>query len=151
MKPRTIALWATLAPLALLALPLIAVNLLHFLQPDDGLPPRKRRVLPFTVDPFEEGLAALDAEDLGAARDYWLEIDPDQPGYSRAQRFIGWELHARHRGAALAGVPYVNRALLDDPFDGNAWQDWSRTYAAAIGFDVGQAPRPRRLDGSERP
>ncbi len=151
MSPKTALPWIILAPFALIVLALLAVNALSALSREEQPAPRIRRVHSSTADPLEAGHAAMEAGDLETAQALWLEIEPDHPQFSRAQRFLGWKLHARHRGDPLAGIPHVNRALLEDPFDRNAWQDWSRTYAASLGFDVGQERSSHRLDWSTQP
>lgn len=72
------------------------------------------------------------AGDFAQARALYASVAPDEPGYSRAQRRIGWEIQTKLEGDPLAGVGSVNRSLLADPLDGNVWQDASRVYVESL-------------------
>ncbi len=72
------------------------------------------------------------AGDLAQARALYASVAPDEPGYSLAQRRIGWEIQTKLDGDPLAGVGSVNRSLRADPMDGNAWQDASRVYVESL-------------------
>ena len=60
----------------------------------------------------------------------------DDPNRGRALRYIGWEVYASEVGEPRKALHYVNRCALENPLDGNTWQDLGRTYAAVIGIDL---------------
>ena len=72
------------------------------------------------------------AGDFAQARALYASVAPDEPGYSLAQRRLGWEIQTKLDGDPLAGVGSVNRSLRADPMDGNAWQDASRVYVESL-------------------
>ena len=85
-------------------------------------------------DAFDVGMQAFRDGDLERAVQLWSTLSDQHPQYAKAQRFIGWEIYTERMGDPLRGLAYVNRAARSAPFDGNVWQDWSRTYAALVGL-----------------
>ncbi len=60
-------------------------------------------------------------------------VPEDHPQYSRAQRYIGWELLTLRMDKPGLGLAYMNRALDARPLDGENWQDASRVYLRTLG------------------
>ena len=89
-------------------------------------------VVPIVADPMSEAKAAIDAGRYPEALAYYMQVPKGDRQYSRAQRFIGWELYGRELDQPLAGLPHVHRSLLAEPFSANSWQDASRTYGKVI-------------------
>ena len=77
---------------------------------------------------FEAGLLEFRAGNFDDAAALFERVPPDHPQYAKAMRFLGWEIYTNALGDPKRGVAYVNRAIWSEPFSGNAWQDWSRTY-----------------------
>jgi hypothetical protein len=63
-------------------------------------------------------------------------LPPGHPRYARAQRRIGWDIYTKAMDEPDRGLAFVNRSVMDDPGEGNAWQDALRVYAATLGFLV---------------
>ena len=61
------------------------------------------------------------------------EIPPGDEQYSRAQRYLGWEVLTERGGRPRAGLAHMHKALQADPLDGENWQDASRVFLASIG------------------
>ena len=94
-----------------------------------------------TIDPDETDLFRLaeyhrHSGDPQQALALYRSIPRAHPQYGRAQRRIGWHLYGDTLDRPALGVPYVHRALHDNPTDGNAWQDAARVYLATLGLDV---------------
>lgn len=87
-------------------------------------------------DVFSLGMHAMREGRDEEALALLLSVPPDHEEYSRAQRFVGWELLARRREQPRLAVAYVNRSLRADPFSGNGWQDASRVYLSTLGLDA---------------
>ena len=85
---------------------------------------------------FDKGREALWNGELDLALELLHGVPEEHGDYVKAQRMIGREIHTRHHGQPLAGIPYVNRAFLADPTAPNVWQDTWRTYAHAVGVKV---------------
>lgn len=66
----------------------------------------------------------------------YRSLPEDHPQWSRARRRLGWDCYAKGQGEPARGVPFVHQSLAADPFDGNAWQDAARVYAATLGLDI---------------
>jgi hypothetical protein len=66
------------------------------------------------------------AGDRAQAGALYASVPPEDPGYARAQRRLGWEFQTKLDRDPLAGVASINRSLRANPLDGNAWQDASR-------------------------
>ena len=119
--------------LGLAALPLMAFG--HVLSArKTPLAPPHALELAAHEDAFELGMQAFGENDLELAIQLWLTVPDEHPQYAKAQRFIGWEIYTERLGDPLRGLAFVNRAATHAPFDGNVWQDWSRTYAALAGL-----------------
>lgn len=53
--------------------------------------------------------------------------------YSRAQRFLGWEVLAKRGDRPRAGLSHLHRAIHADPLDGENWQDAARVFLRSVG------------------
>ncbi|MEM8713815.1 MAG: hypothetical protein AAGG01_22970 [Planctomycetota bacterium] len=95
--------------------------------------------VPVVGDPFAAGSAALDAGDYPVALGYFLQVPKTDHSYNRAQRYIGWEMYAEELGLPATGLSYVHRALIDEPFSSNSWEDAFRTYGALFSGRGGRA------------
>ncbi len=97
---------------------------------------RSGQIMPATVpvvaDPLGEARVAMDAGLYPEALAYYMQVPKGDPNYARAQRFIGWKLYGDELERPLAGLKYVHRALLAEPFTSNSWEDASRAYGSAI-------------------
>ena len=91
-----------------------------------------------TLDPdaYDKGMDAYQQRDYQNALFYLKQVQPSHPEYSRAMRYIGWEIYTEELGQPKEGVSWVNRSLLSDPLEGNVWQDLSRTYGGLIGLEL---------------
>ena len=89
---------------------------------------------PTTGDPraYDVGMEAFRRGEFQVAIDRWQTVPTGDRGYSKAMRFLGWEIYAEELGDPLAGIPYVNASLWATPFDGGSWQDWSRCWAMLL-------------------
>jgi hypothetical protein len=90
-------------------------------------------VVPWVADPLQAANAALDAGRYPEALAYYLQVPEGAHDDSRAQRFIGWKLYGDELNRPMAGLSYVHRALLREPFSENSWEDAARVYGSAIG------------------
>ena len=52
------------------------------------------------------------------------------------QRQGGWEILTTGKGQPMKAATYVERAVWNDPLNGNCWQDLSRVYGRAVGLPV---------------
>ncbi len=66
----------------------------------------------------------------------YRSVPKDHHSYARAQRHIGWKLYTKELDDPRRGIAFVNASVKADPFDGNAWEDLVRVYAAGIGLPV---------------
>jgi tetratricopeptide (TPR) repeat protein len=105
--------------------------------PGEAPPPVQAKfLLPAGADAWKEGRAAYDTGDFEKAVEYWRQVPKDDPNRGRALRYIGWEVYASEVGEPRKALRYVNRCALENPLDGNTWQDLGRTYAAVVGIDL---------------
>jgi hypothetical protein len=86
------------------------------------------------VGSYERGLAALERGDLDAARSHLAAGPRSDPRHADAMRRLGREVLADGRGDARAGVGYLDRALLADPFSGAVWRDWALVHLRLVGL-----------------
>lgn len=96
---------------------------------------------PSSAEPAEGSLYSLGMQAFAARRHdeavaLLRSVPVDDPDYSRAQRFVGWEILTKSQGRPLEGLPYAEEALFASPFEGNCWQDLGRVYARALGLPV---------------
>ena len=125
------ALWiASIGPVAFLVC-LLFVWLVVLPVPERGPVPAHYR-LAAHVDPFDAGREAMQAEDWERAIAYLRQVPEGHGQYPRAQRYIGWEIYAEGMGEPRRGLDYVHRCLLEEPFEGNTWEDLGRTYASVL-------------------
>jgi hypothetical protein len=76
---------------------------------------------------YDVGLEAMRAGDHETALELLRRVPEDHPQHAKAMRYVGWNILARS-GRPKDGIAYVNRSLLENPFDGNVWQDAYRIY-----------------------
>ena len=61
------------------------------------------------------------------------EVPRGDPEYSRAQRYLGWEVLTERGGNPRAGLAHMREAIHADPLDGENWQDAARVFLASVG------------------
>lgn len=86
------------------------------------------------VGSYERGVAALAAGDLERAGMYLRSVSKRQREHAEAMRTLGWNVLAEGQGELHAGLGYLNRALLADPFSGAIWRDWGRAHLELAGL-----------------
>ena len=86
------------------------------------------------VGACERGLAALAAGDHEGAFELLRSVPRRDPGYARAMRSLGWDILAEQRGDTRGALPYVDAALLADPFSGEVWSAWGRLHLRLVGL-----------------
>ncbi len=52
--------------------------------------------------------------------------------YSRARRYLGWDLYTQELDRPRIGLAFVQDSIRASPLEGNVWQDGYRTLTAAI-------------------
>lgn len=52
--------------------------------------------------------------------------------YSRARRFLGWDLYTQELDKPRIGLSFVQDSIRASPLEGNVWQDSYRTLTSAI-------------------
>lgn len=95
---------------------------------------RAAELAPPAVGAYERGLAALERGDLDAARRHLAAVAPSDPRHADALRRLGREVLADGLSDARAGVGYLDRALLADPFSGAVWRDWALVHLRLVGL-----------------
>jgi hypothetical protein len=73
---------------------------------------------------------------LDQAEALYLSIAEGEPAYGYARRRLAWDVLTKGRGQPERGVEYAHEALVEDPLNGNSWQDLARVYASTLGFEV---------------
>ncbi|RKY21260.1 MAG: hypothetical protein DRQ55_04970 [Planctomycetota bacterium] len=96
----------------------------------------RARQPPTGDDPFDLAEWHRREGRLDQARALYLALPEQHPHWGQARRRVAWDCFAVAQGEPARGVPYAHEALLDNPFDGNAWQDAVRVYAATLGLTV---------------
>lgn len=110
--------------------------LLTLLIPTAFVTAVSRKVALRPSDPlaFDRGMEAYRAEDWHTAIAYFEAVPENDPRFAKAMRWIGWEIYAEELDDPKKGLPYVSRAMLSAPGDGNVWEDFTRTYGSAFGL-----------------
>lgn len=122
--------WFGLLTLLLLT-PLVLLGGTFALLEQDPSPPVQPMV-PMPADPLEKGYELLSKGDTDGAIAALLCIPPTDRQYSRAQRFIGWEIYTNKLGRPREGLAFTRRAVLAEPGSGNCWEDLGRVLLQSI-------------------
>lgn len=81
---------------------------------------------------YDLGLQALSEGRTEQAIALLRSVPKDDRQYSRAQRFLGWDVYTRQQGNPEQGIPYALSSLRASPFEGNVWQDLYRVSFRAL-------------------
>ncbi len=87
---------------------------------------------PGETDLYRLGRHAARSGKIDQAVALLRSVPAEHPEYSRAQRFLGWDLYTEQLDRPDIGIDYVTRSLRADVFEGNAWQDAYRVYLKSI-------------------
>ena len=101
---------------------------------------RAAELAPPQVGSYERGLAALEAGNTDEALAHLRAVSARSPHHTEALRTIGLRLLAAERGDARGAIPYVNTALLADPFEGASWRAWARLHLELLGLQTSAEP-----------
>jgi len=83
-------------------------------------------------DPYRLGREFARLGQVDQAIALLRSVPPGHRQYSRARRFLGWDLYTQELDKPRIGLAFVQDSIRASPLEGNVWQDSYRTLTAAI-------------------
>jgi len=83
-------------------------------------------------DPYRLGREFARLGQIDQAIALLRSVPPGHRQYSRARRFLGWDLYTQELDKPRIGLAFVQDSIRASPLEGNVWQDSYRTLTAAI-------------------
>jgi len=100
--------------------------------PDGSFNERSPLMKQHRMDLYDLAMEKLTAGEVDTAVALLRSVPKGSRRYSRAQRFIGWEICTRMQDDPNAGLAYMTESLRAEPFSGNAWQDMYRVSLRSL-------------------
>lgn len=99
------------------------------------------------LDPYREGMRALQRGDAEEGSRLLSQMSPDHPEYASTMAMLGWQVFAEGLGEPKRGLPFVKKAYEVAPTDRQVVRSYIKTHVlSGVLFDPAAIARERKKD-----